>query len=162
MQGLTPDNGVGEAIPRGYSSYCKVGLPESWPGAQRRHDRAVVSLLAAEAEAQPWWLGYLDVGLGADVVFSDAPRVRLYHGWDYVLVQAGPEQAVDWRPSEGVGSPWKGALPDLIFPADRSFLFSTLWDDHWSSVGGSHKLIGTFLRDPELGSRTTAVAPGED
>jgi hypothetical protein len=37
------------------------------------------------AGAWPWWLGYLDTG-SADVVFYDVPKVMLYAGWEYVLV----------------------------------------------------------------------------
>jgi hypothetical protein len=50
--------------------------------------------------------------------------VTLYSGWGYVLIEAGPEQAGRWREDDH----WKGVLPDLMFPADRSWLLSTLWD----------------------------------
>jgi hypothetical protein len=56
------------------------------------HDRALLSLLQRHTLAQPWWLGYLETG-ASDVVFYDAPKVKLYWSWDYVLVGAGPEQA---------------------------------------------------------------------
>jgi hypothetical protein len=42
-----------------------------------------------------------------------------------VLVEAGPQQAATWRRHESP-SFWKGALPNLMFPADRSWLVSTL------------------------------------
>ena len=61
----------------------------------------------------------------------DAPRTELYAGWSYVLVKAGPDQAQTWR-----GLDWKGYLPDLLFPADRSWLVTTLWDDDWTCIGG--------------------------
>jgi hypothetical protein len=58
--------------------------------------------------------------------------------------------------------PWfsKGALPDLMFPADRSWLLSTLWDDDWSCVGGTARLIADVLSQPDLEARQ--VTPGED
>jgi hypothetical protein len=58
-----------------------------------------------------------------------APRTTAYYGYDYLLVEAGPEQASSWREAD----PFKGALPDLMFPADRSWLLSTMWDDDWTS-----------------------------
>lgn len=60
----------------------------------------------------------------------------------YVLVEAGPEQAGVWRDQEH----WKNPLPDLIFPADRSWLFWTLWDD-WTCIDGSQRLVDAFLSE---------------
>ncbi len=152
---------ITSAIPPVFAAYCTRQLPDSVEGAQLRHDRAVVALLEAASEPQPWWLGYLEYGIGIEIVFPDAPRVRLYAGWAYVLVRAGPEQALSWRASEGRWV-WKGALPDLIFPADHSWLLSTLWDDRWSCIGGSEALIASFENDPELDARTRRVTLGED
>jgi hypothetical protein len=85
----------------------------------------MTEVLIEHSADRSWWLGYLDTGV-ADVVFPDAPTVPLYAGgWRYVLVAAGPQQAIQWRQRD----PWEGVLPDLIFPADRSWLVSTLWDD---------------------------------
>jgi len=61
----------------------------------------------------------------------------MYWEWPYVLVQAGPDQALTWR----------GILPDLIFPLDRSWLFSMLWDDEWTCVGGPTTLIDSLASD---------------
>jgi hypothetical protein len=85
-------------------------------------------------------------------VFEDAPRTELYAGWDYVLVEAGPDQAKTWR-----GLDEKGYLPDLIFPADRSWLVTTLWDDDWTCIGGSRELVDALKGDPELGARIHEV-----
>jgi len=152
---------ITSAIPPVLAAYCTLLLPDGLEGEQRRHDGAVVALLERGSEPQPWWLGYLEYGVGAEILFHDAPRVKLYSDWDYVIVQAGPEQALVWRESEALWS-WKGALPDLMFPTDHSWLFSTLWDDQWSCIGGSEALIASFAQDPELGSRTRVVALGED
>lgn len=150
------------AIPPIYAAYCTLTLPGPQRDFQRRHDEAVVALLEEHSQRQPWWLGYLETGPSADVVFHDAPRVKLYAGWDYVLVQADPEQALNWRQSEGPRAPWTGALPELMFPVDHEWLFSTLFDEDWSCIGGSEALIASFVHDPELGARTRPVAPGED
>ena len=74
------------------------------------------------------------------------------HPWRYVLVEAGPEQAASWRRRD-LGSFWKGVLPNLIFPADRSWLVSTLWDDDWTCIGGPAGLVAGFLSHPDLQAR---------
>ena len=144
------------AIPPVFEAYATVVLPYAGEG-QDRHDQAVLALLSQQPAGRPWWLGYLDTGAD-DIVFPDAPKVTLYSGWHYVLVEAGPEQAATWR-QHGDWSFWKGALPNLMFPADRSWLVSTLWDDDWTCVGGPAELIGNFLRHPDLEARP--VAPGQ-
>jgi hypothetical protein len=148
------------AIPPLFADYCTLELTTNWEEEQQRHDRAVIARLTEYSEEQPWWLGYLDTGAD-DIVFPDAPRVTLYAGWSYVLVQAGPPQAATWRRSDA-SMFWKGALPNLMFPADRSWLVSTLWDDDWTCVGGPTPLVDSFLLDPDLGSRIRRVSLGED
>ena len=81
----------------------------------------------------------------------------MYSGWGYVLVDAGPQEATTWRDAD-----FKGALPDLMFPKKRSWLVSTLWDDDWTSIGGSEQLVSSFLAHPVLGPRARRVALGED
>lgn len=103
-------------------------------------------MLSAHTKPQPSWLGFLDTG-ASDVVLNDAPRARAYHGWNYVLVQAGPHEARTWRSDEGR---WFTALPELMFPADHSWLLSSLWDDAWACVGGSADLISALLIAPDL------------
>jgi hypothetical protein len=144
------------AIPPVFEAYATVVVAY---GEERvKHDRAVLALLAEQSAIQPWWLGYLDTGVD-DIVFPDVPKVTLYAGWQYVLVEAGPEQAAAWLPSDGraYGS---GDLPNLMFPADHSWLVSTLWDDDWSCVGGPAQLVNRFLRHPDL--RARPVALGQD
>jgi hypothetical protein len=153
------DSGICCAIPPTFAAYCTVAQPKGGPGVRLAHDRAVIALLQACSRLQPWWLGYLENGIGIDVVFYDAPRVKLY-GDDYVVVKAGPEQALSWRDSEGRNAPPKGALPDFIFPADHSWLLSTLWDDFWSCIGGPEALIARVARDPLLAPLTRVVARG--
>jgi hypothetical protein len=147
------------AIPPRYEAYATLGLEGSGTGKpfsfvrSEHHDKAVLDVLVANSGPQPWWLGYLETG-GSNVVFVDAPRVQLYAAWNYVLVEAGPDQAWNWR-----GEDWKGFLPDLIFPRDQSWLVSTLWDDDWTCIGGSRQLVDAFLTDPELRDRAREVDP---
>jgi len=148
---------VTAAIPPVFDAYATIELPYGGDG-QDDHDQALLALLTEQSAGQPWWLGYLDTGAD-DIVFPDAPKVTLYAGWPYVLVEAGPDQAATWRRS-GSGSFWNGALPNLMFPADRSWLVSTLWDDDWTCIGGPAELVGKFLRHPSLRSRPVTL--GED
>jgi hypothetical protein len=120
------------------------------------HERAVVEELAGRTADQPWWLGYLETG-AHDIVFPLAPRVTLYAGWPYVMVEAGPEQALTWRLGHMRGD---GPLPDLFFPEDHSWLVSALWDDTWTSVGGAVALIASLESNPLVNARR--VGPDED
>jgi hypothetical protein len=125
--------------------------------APLRHERALLEVLVDQSGDQSWWLGYLDTG-GTDTVFPDAPAVCVYHSsWRYVLVSAGPEEAARWRERD-----WKLAIPDLIFPDDRSWLLTTLWDDDWTCIGGTEGLVSGLLSHPLLGARTRRVNVEED
>jgi hypothetical protein len=160
---IAADTTVGKtitsAIPPLFDAYATILIPEDREDHQR-HDNVFLSTLREYTAPQPWWLGYLDTGVD-DVVFSTAPRVSLYSGWPYVLVQAGPEQAATWRRWD-YGSFWWGHLPNLMFPSDRSWLISTLWDDDWTCVGGTGHLVNSLMRQPELTPRTRRVELGED
>lgn len=155
LVGLT----ITSAISPVFDDYATVVVPETRE-EQQAHDRAVLALLNKQSPDQAWWIGYLDTGC-ADVVFPDAPRTALYANWPYVLVQAGPEQAANWR-SDDLWSLGSTRIPDLIFPVDRSWLISTLWDDDWTCVGGPGALIDSFLSDPDLRDRTRRVGLDEE
>lgn len=75
-----------------------------------------------------------------------------------MLVEAGPDQAATWRSNDS----WslRGALPEVMFPGDRSWLVSTLWDDDWTCIGGPAQLIDKGRRDGRLQGRL--VQPGQD
>src|SRR5260221_2066134 len=133
------------AIPPVFEAYATVVLPHAGEG-QDEHDRAVLALLSEQSTGQPRWLGYLDTGAD-DIVFPDAPKVTLYSGWHYVLVEAGPAQAAAWR-QYGDCSFWEGALPNLMVPADRSWPGSPLWDDDSSCIGGAARVVRRMLPPP--------------
>lgn len=140
-----------------FEAYATIVLAED-ETERARQDRAIVEILSDQGCAHLWWLGYLDTGAD-DVVFPDASRVTLYAGWSYVLVQAGPEQALNWRSSR---FPRRRLLPDLIFPPDRSWLLSTLWDDDWTCLGGQAALLDRIISNPDLKPCARRVNPGED
>jgi hypothetical protein len=151
--GITVGLSITASIPPIFAKYATLVFPlelessrDQARPAEDRFDDALIRVLCAHTKPQPWWLGFLDTG-ASDVVLDDAPRVRMYSGWNYVLAQAGPHEARTWRSDEGR---WFTALPELMFPADRSWLVSSLWDDAWAGVGGSAELISALLIEPEL------------
>jgi hypothetical protein len=150
--GVTRGRSIAAAVPSVFTAYATLAFPldlnssrDDQRSAEDRFDDAVLSVLAAHTDPQPWWLGFLETG-GSDVVLHDAPRVHVY-SWNYVLVQAGPHEARTWRSDEGR---WFTAFPELMFPADHGWLVSSLWDDAWVCVGGSPDLISALLTEPEL------------
>jgi hypothetical protein len=158
---------ITSAIPPIFEAYATLEFPgtgnqqsvssgEKWEQLDKqwdRHEAGVLAVLSEHSKQQPWWLGYLDTG-ASDLIFNGARQVRFYADWPYVLIEAGPEQAGIWRDDW-----WKGVLPDLMFPADCSWLFSTLWDDDWTCIGGSRGLVDAFLAHPDLRPRVREVDP---
>lgn len=137
---------ITSAIPPVFEAYATLEFPGSGDhdsSSERedpdRHNASVLSVLSEHTAAQPWWLGYLEIGDDTDVVFRDAPKVRTRIGWEYVLIEAGPEQA----------------------GADHSWLVSTLWDDDWTCIGGSRELVDAFLAHPDLRHRVREVDPSD-
>ena len=151
------DRTIAGAIPPVFERYATVVIPDNY-SAKARADAALVGILQAHSSAQPWWLGYLDTGV-ADVVEPAAPRVSAYVGWPYVLMAGGPQQALTSRSSSRT-TPWHSVLPELLFPADRTWLVSTMWDDDWRCIGGPAALVDALLIHPELEARS--VLPDDD
>lgn len=149
---------ITSAIPAVFDSYATVVAADT-PQEQQRHDHAVLTLLGQYSPDQLWWLGFLDTG-SADIVFPDASKVMLYAGWSYVVVQASAEQAARWRAADDYSRPSR--LPDLIFPVDRSWLLSTLWDDDWTCLGGPEALIDAILHHPDIGECSRRVTLDKD
>jgi hypothetical protein len=144
---------VTAAIPPIFDAYATVVVPVD-AGERAEHEQALLRLLMQHSVGPPWWLGYLGTG-SEDVVFADAPMVTMYARWPYVLVEAGPEQAASWR--DGGWSSLRGALPDVMFPNDRSWLVSRLWDDDWRCLGGTADLIAAVIAEPSLEARSVGL-----
>lgn len=152
---------IAASVPPIFAAYATIAFPldleagrEQMRQFEDRFDDALTRVLAAHTAPQPWWLGFLDTG-ASDVVLPNAERVLVY-GCRYVLVQAGPREARTWRDDAGRCFT---ALPELIFPADRSWFVSSLWDDAWAGVGGSADLISALLNEPELRARAERTDP---
>ena len=143
----TPGVSITTAIPPVFETYATFYPPDGV--GFEAHERAVLEELVEQTRDQPWWLGYLDTG-AHDIVFPSAPKVSLYWDWPYVLVEAGPRQALTWRKGHMRG---EGSLPDLFFPADRSWLVSALWDDTWTDIGGTATVIEALHCNPLVKAR---------
>ncbi|GAB2571990.1 hypothetical protein [Microlunatus antarcticus] len=147
--GTTRGRTIARAVPPVFESFATVDeLDAEDDTLLVEQERAVLRHLA-DFGGHDWWLGYLDTG-AHDVVFPAATRVLMYAEWSYVIVKAGPDEARTWRDSP----------PDLIFPEDRSWLMSMLWDDGWTSIGGPAQLIDDLVADPLVQAR--AVSLGVD
>jgi len=149
-EGTRPGVAITSAIPPVFADYATLVLPGNTDvprdvADERTQDRALLALLETHTTPQPWWLGYLDTG-ASDIVFWDAPKVKLYEGWDYVLVQAGPEQAASWRPADGWRNwkehraprpdvPPRPLLAGLNAVGRRLGLHRRMYDTHRGSLG---------------------------
>lgn len=158
---VTDGRSITASVPPIFAAYATIAFPldlesgrEQMREVEDRFDDALIRVLDAHTSPQPWWLGFLDTG-ASDVVLPDAQRVLVY-GCRYVLVQAGPREARAWRGDEGR---WFTALPELMFPADRTWIVSSLWDDAWAGVGGSAEFIAALLDEPELRARAERTDP---
>jgi hypothetical protein len=141
---------IASGVPPVFADYATIVVPEP------NDDLPVVRHLRDHSRKQKWWLGFLETSPTDNLVFPEAPRVELYTGWPYVLVLAGPEEAMAWRD----GRPFAhhhGHGPDLLFPTDRSWLLSWLWDDDWYCVGGSTDLIDSLLARQDLEVRRVSL-----
>lgn len=141
---------ITSAIPPIFEAYATIILSKG--GVQTQDDRLAVEILANHSVHQLWWLGFLRTG-ASDIIFPDAPRVTLYANWEYVFVEAGPVEALTWRDE----SSHHGPLPDVVFPDDRSWMLSTLWDDDWRCLGGRKALTDDFLAATQLSVRSVTV-----
>ncbi|HEX4864499.1 MAG TPA: hypothetical protein VFV02_10520, partial [Acidimicrobiales bacterium] len=144
---------ITSAIPPVFDAYATIVVPDD-RDARSANALVILGVLAEQSAHQPWWLGYLDTG-SDDVVFPNAPRVNLYACWRYVLVQAGYDEAIGWRRHDA----WpRGPGPDLLFPADRSWLLSRLWDDDWRCFGGPSDLVDRLLGNRQLDVRRVELS----
>jgi hypothetical protein len=133
-------------VPPAFAAYCQLDLPDDIPGSQINHDKALVATLSTAPAARKWWLGYLEYGIGIDLPFDDAPRTNLF-SWNYVLIQAGVEQALNWRASE---SPSRGRA------AYRTSSFPLTTRGYLSPIG---MRAGPASADPTTSYRVCLITP---
>lgn len=162
-EGTSPSLAITAVIPPVFAAYATVVQPDNAED-QDRYNRAMLTLLTGQSPPQHWWLGYLNISdddlVLPGVTMAALPKVSLYAGQSYVLVQAGPRQAATWRRGEIESRWWRDVLPDVMFPADRSWLVSAWCDDDWTCVGGSAGLADALVAHPDLQARS--VRPAED
>jgi hypothetical protein len=146
---------ITSAVPPVFDAYATVVVPKE-QATRNASDHALLEALRGELADGRWWLGYLDTSPAEEIIFRDVPVAKVYTDWSYVLVGAGAQQAATWRTNDAHSS-HRGALPELMFPFDRSWLVSTLWDDDWRCVGGSDSLIDKLLDDPRCETHRVAL-----
>ena len=76
---------------------------------------AAESLVAGWIDRGPW-----PAPAGTEHVF--------YSGWKYRL------RRLKTRELTGLPTEGEGSFPDLLFPPNRAWLVSLLWDDSWRSI----------------------------
>ena len=121
------------AIPDRYEAYGVLDLP--------REIGPVEDGLLDALTARPTGLliaGWIDRGPWPP---STGDEHVLYTGWRYRLRRVA-ESELRGLPTEGEGS-----FPDLLFPQDRSWLVSLLWDDSWRSIGASQAIATRLTQD---------------
>lgn len=111
------------AIPGGFEAYGVLDLPQDIVPIED----ALLSTLGV-SPADQVLAGWIDRGPWPAPAGDEHV---LYTGWKYRLRRV-PASELSGLPTEGVGS-----FPDLLFPPDRSWLVSLLWDDSWRSIGTS-------------------------
>ena len=138
-------NQVTAAIPPVFDRYAT--LMPSARTAPEIFERKCVEVLSSTSN-QAWWLGFLHTGAFPSPL-PDAPEIELNYGWKYLFVKAGPPQALTWR-TGNIRSGISGLIPEIIFPEDRSWLLSGLWDDAWICVGCNESLLDALRNQQEI------------
>lgn len=155
--GTRVGTGIDSAIPLRFEAYATLVIDDD-PHAQAERLCEVLRGAGGDAGtggagAEPLVRGHLHHSSG-QVLPAGAHEVDLYAGWRYSLAPCG------WGGVLGHEDPWRGNLPDLLFPVDRTWLVSRLWDDDWVCLGGPRHLVDAVRRAfPALARE---VLPGAD
>ena len=135
---------IRSAVPSGFDVYGLLDLDED-----RATEDVLLQAVAPEDDAEliAGWLarGRCKPRPGDDHV--------LYSGWRYRL------RAVDAAALRGLPAQGEGGFPDLLFPLDRSWVVSLLWDDSWRSIGCTDALAREIARRLPSFERIDAATP---
>jgi hypothetical protein len=81
--GISEGLSITASIPPIFAAYATLAFPlgleasrDQMRPAEDRFDDALLRVLCAHTQPQPWWLGFLDTG-ASDVGLDDAPRVAV-------------------------------------------------------------------------------------
>lgn len=124
-RGTVVSETIRSAIPEGFDVYGLLDISE-----ERPTEDALLAAVTADSNTQ-LVAGWIDRG-----PYPPQPGDEhvLYSGWRYRFRRTKASQ-LQGLPAEG-----DGGFPDLLFPPDRSWLISLLWDDSWRSVGASNEV----------------------
>jgi hypothetical protein len=134
------------AIPPIYPRYATL-MPSAGT-APEVFERECVEALEGCTPSQPWWLGFLHTGAFPSP-FPDAQEVELNYNWEYLFVRARPPQALNWRRGN-IRSGLDGLIPEIIYPEDRSWLLSGMWDDAFICLGCDESVLNTLRNHEEI------------
>jgi hypothetical protein len=109
--GVTMGMSITASIPPVFAAYATLAFPlgldvprDLLRAREDRFDDALLRVLSAHTEPQPWWLEFLETG-ASDVVLDEVPRVRVYSDWPYVLVQRGRRRPGIGAATRDAGTP---------------------------------------------------------
>ena len=138
------------AIPDGFEAYGVLDLPADIVPVET----SLLGGLGVEPDDQ-LVAGWIDCGPWPAPAGDEHV---LYTGWAYRLRRVHASMLAG-LPTEGEGS-----FPDLLFPPDRSWLVSLLWDDAWRSIGAPQKaadrLASRLPNFQQLGPNASLAATG--
>ena len=124
-----------------------VDMPADHPSDLEQARRALHTLARFTSTPQECWFcvweGYSDVVLPPAVHLIDLPYRRF-------ALLSGSVADIDG---------WTGAPPAFVWPADRSWCFTSDVDPHWAGIGGSQAAVDAVIADPGLDA--VAARPSE-
>lgn len=149
--GTRPGDSIHSAVPPIFENYATIVVARDAEVRQAQH-RAIGAVLESTKEAA-LWIGVIETG-DPDDYLADAVRATLYANWPYHMKYISASTLLDHRNAHSE----RGPLPDLVFPPDRSWLATRLWDDSWISFGGSAAVTDALML--ATGTAARRVPPG--
>lgn len=141
---------LGYAIPGYFAVYGAMNLPDEIAATEDR----LLDALAPES-GEELIAGWIDRGPWPPPAGDEHV---IYWDWKYRLRRV---QSSDLRGLPGEG---ERCFPDLLFPINRSWLVSMLWDDSWRSIGATRavarRIEQSLLPFEQLSAHTSLATTG--